>query len=202
MNSKTRYCSWLAAAGLLLASSMSYALETLKVDYVRPGVDFSQYDKVYLYPLNFSKAKVVQPAWGDASLPQKWDISHADQAWIQSLFLDTIKQEVEKDSRFKVVNQVEAKTLELDVSITRLMPYAARGEDVITKGTGEITVKVSITDGATGELLGIITGDQSVGDSYQQNSIETDEANVRGLFKVWGERVRTKLQGTHAKKKK
>lgn len=202
MNRKTRYCAWLAAAGLLLVSSVSVALDKLKVDYVRPGVDFSQYDSVYLYPLDFSKAKVVKPAWAEAGLPQKWDISHADQARVQSLFLDTIKQEVEKDTRFKVVDRVAGKTLEVEVSITRLMPYAARGEDVMTKGTGEITVKVSITDGATGDLLGIMTGDQAVGESYQQNSIESDEANVRGLFKTWGERVRARLQATHPKKKK
>ncbi|BFM12587.1 hypothetical protein R50072_27400 [Simiduia litorea] len=184
------------AIGLTLAAQLSFAQKPMDVQYVRPGVDFSAYTQVVLHPLDLSKAKVVPPAWAEDKSPKVWNLEGRDVAAVQALYHDAIKTEVEKDARFKVVPFTGPGILEVEVKITSLTPFAAKDEKVMTRGSGEITVQVEMIDGATGDLLAIIAGDQQVGEKFQQASIDTDRANVAGLFKVWGERLLAQLQAS------
>ena len=184
----------LLAASLLIAAQLSFAQEPLDVQYVRPGVDFSTYTQLIVHPLDLAKAKVIPPAWAEDKSPKKWNLNEADIVATQAVFYETIKTEVERDSRFKVVPFTGPGILEVEVKVTSVMPFAAKDEKVMTKGSGEISVQVEMIDGASGDLLAVFAGSQAVGDTYQQVSIVTNKANVQALFKVWGERLLAQLE--------
>ncbi|AFU98563.1 hypothetical protein M5M_06840 [Simiduia agarivorans SA1 = DSM 21679] len=184
----------LIALLLLVTAPWAAALEQLEVEYVRPGVDFSQYTQVMIHPLNLERTKVIPPAWASDQSRKHWDLSADDRAFTQQLFLSTLTAEVEKDSRFHVVPFTGPGIMELEVKITSVTPFANRDEQVVTKGSGEISVRAEFIDGASGDLIAVLSGDQSVGDSYQLNSIDTNRANVERLVTAWGKRLLNHLR--------
>ena len=71
---------------------------------------------------------------------------------------------------------------------------ANREEQVITKGSGEMTFRAEIRDAMTREILVIYEGDTPVGEDYQENTEFTVKQNVDELFETWGEFLRLALE--------
>ena len=189
MNLRQGVAKGLALLAMLVVAPAGLALERLEAEYVRPSVDFSQYTQVMIHPLHLDRTKVIPPAWAEDKSPGKWALEAESVKFVQDLFLSTLKAQVEQDARFKVVPFTGPGIMEIEVRIVSLTPFAARNEKVMTKGTGEIQVRAEFTDGASGTLLGVLSGVQTVGSDYQPNSIDTNKANTEALFKAWGKRL-------------
>lgn len=174
---------------LIIGAPWAVALEQLEVEYLRPGVDLSQYTQVMIHPLNLDRTKVIPPVWADDQNPKKWSPQLRDTQVVKDRFYTTIKSQVEQDARFKVVPFTGPGILEIEMKVTSITPFAKRDEKVITKGSGEISVRAEVVDGASGDLIAVLSGDQTVGEQYQEKSIDTDRANLDRLFTLWGKRL-------------
>ncbi len=159
--------------------------------YQKEGVDLSQYTAIMLDRLGVDDARVMPPPWyeGEDNGPQKWQLTDADINWLRKSYRETLTEEISSGG-YPVVDAPGKGVLIVDIEIIYLMPYARRGENVTTRGFGEMLVQAQLRDGMTQELLAVYEGTQNVGSEYQQNSRLNNESSLRELFRYWGSRVR------------
>jgi len=179
-------------ASLAAADDLYKISKALTKFYEKPGLDISSYDAVMIDTLGVADARIIPPPWveGKDRNPKKWQLNSKDIQWLKDSYRAAMKEQIEASGDYAVVSEPRPEALILDVKIVSLTPYAQRGEDVITRGSGELTIQAELRDSMTGELLAIYEGDQDVGSEYQQNVRINKEHNAKTLFAAWGEKVR------------
>jgi hypothetical protein len=184
----------LSAPAVLFAAAheSEVAVTDLSLYYKKEGLDYGKYNAVLIGRLGVEDARVVAPPWvtGEDRSPQKWQLTGADIRWLRKSYREAMRQEIEADDGYPVVNKAGDGVLIVDIEIIYLMPYARKGENVTVRGFGEMLVQAQLRDGMTGELLGLFEGTQEVGSEYQQNTRLNAENDLRDLFSYWGSRVR------------
>jgi hypothetical protein len=181
-----------SGAGLAQTDDLYKISKLLTQVYEKDGFDIGRYDQVMIDSLGVADARVIPPPWveGKDRNPKKWQLNSKDIQWLKDNYRAAMKEQIETIGGYAVVSEPSQEALILDVKIVSLTPYAQRSEDVITRGTGEMTIQAELRDSMTGELLAIYEGDQDVGSEYQQNARINKEHNVNALFAAWGEKVR------------
>ena len=179
-------------AGLAQADDLYKISKVLTQVYEKDGFDIGRYDQVMIDTLGVADARVIPPPWveGNDRNPKKWQLNSKDIQWLKDNYRAAMKEHIETIGGYAVVSEPSPEALILDVKIVSLTPYAQRSEDVITRGTGEMTVQAELRDSMTGELLAIYEGDQDVGSEYPQNARINKEHDANRLFAAWGEKVR------------
>ena len=179
-------------AGLAQADDLYKISKVLTQVYEKDGFDIGRYDQVMIDTLGVADARMIPPPWveGNDRNPKKWQLNSKDIQWLKDNYRAAMKEQIETIGGYAVVSEPSPEALILDVKIVSLTPYAQRSEDVITRGTGEMTVQAELRDSMTGELLAIYEGDQDVGSEYQQNARINKEHDANRLFAAWGEKVR------------
>ncbi|MGI9290183.1 MAG: DUF3313 family protein [Gammaproteobacteria bacterium] len=160
--------------------------------FIKEGVDLGQYNRVFVDNLKVLDARVIAPPWyeGDNKSPKKWRLTEKDTRFLRDSYRVAMIEKL-NEGGYEVVEAIDADDiLILDVEIITLMPYARKGENVQTRGFGELTAQATLRDGLTSELLAIFEGTQDVGSEYQQNSRMNAENNLNELFELWGLRMR------------
>ncbi len=183
----------LAGAACLAAADDLYKIsKVLTQFYEKPGFDIGRYNKVMIDTLGVADARVIPPPWveGKDRNPKKWQLDGKDIQWLKDNYRAAMQEQIETVGGYAVVSEPSPDAFILDVKIVSLTPYAQRGEDVITRGSGEMTIQAELRDSMSGELLAIYGGDQDVGSEYQQNVRINKEHNAQRLFAAWGEKVR------------
>jgi len=190
--------SSLVILALVSEASLSQTDDLYKISkaltqvYEKDGFDIGRYDQVMIDTLGVTDARVIPPPWveGKDRNPKKWQLNSKDIQWLKDNYRAAMKEQIEAIGGYAVVSDPSPDAFILDVKIVSLTPYAQRSEDVITMGTGEMTVQAELRDSMTGELLAIYEGDQDVGSEYQQNARMNKEHDANRLFAAWGEKVR------------
>ncbi len=179
-------------AGLAQTDDLYKISKALTQVYEKDGFDIGRYDQVMIDTLGVADARVIPPPWveGKDRNPKRWQLNSKDIQWLKDNYRAAMKEQIETIGGYAVVSEPSPQALILDVKIVSLTPYAQRSEDVITRGTGEMTVQAELRDSMTGELLAIYEGDQDVGSEYQQNARINKEHDANRLFAAWGEKVR------------
>jgi hypothetical protein len=167
----------------------------VEVSTVRPGMDYRKYDKFLIRPLEVSDTRIIPPPWaeGAAARPRAWDISDKNEAFLQEQYHSAMKKQLEEIGGYTLVSEPEEGTLAVEVEIISLTPWASRDEQVITKGSGEMTFRAEVRDAMTREILVIYEGDTPVGEDYQEHTEFTVKQNADALFETWGEFLRLAL---------
>ncbi len=160
--------------------------------YEKDGFNIGRYNQVMIDTLGVADARVIPPPWveGKDRNPKRWQLNTKDIQWLKDNYRAAMKEQIETVGGYAVVSEPSPDAIILDVKIVSLTPYAQRSEDVITRGTGEMTIQAELRDSMTGELLAIYEGDQDVGSEYQQNARINKEHDANRLFAAWGEKVR------------
>jgi hypothetical protein len=168
------------------------SVRDLSAYYEKPGVDLSQYTAILLDNLSVDDARVLPPPWyqGADSGLKKWQLTDADLQWLRKSYREAMQAEITGKGGYPIVAEPGKGALILDVAIIYLMPYARKGEEVETRGFGEMLVQAQLRDGMTQELLAVYEGKQEIGSGYQQNTRLNNENSLRELFQVWGTRMR------------
>ncbi len=183
----------LASVASLAAADDLYKISKALIQvYEKPDLDISRYNAVMIDTLGVADARIIPPPWveGKDRNPKKWQLNSKDIQWLKDNYRAAMKEQIEAVGGYAVVSEPRPEALIVDVKIVSLTPYAQRDEDVITRGTGEMTIQAELRDSMTRELLAIYEGDQDVGSEYQQNARINKEHNVNALFAAWGEKVR------------
>jgi hypothetical protein len=183
----------LASVASLAAADDLYKISKALIQvYEKPDLDISRYNAVMIDTLGVADARIIPPPWveGKDRNPKKWQLNSKDIQWLKDNYRAAMKEQIEAVGGYAVVSEPRPEALIVDVKIVSLTPYAQRDEDVITRGTGEMTIQAELRDSMTRELLAIYEGDQDVGSEYQQNARINKEHNVNALFAAWGEKLR------------
>ena len=191
----------LAVAVLLMTSIGAWAqTETLVVAYTKAGLDLSQYQQFHLLPLNLSGTRLVPPPWIENPDPHEWGLTQENKEFLVSAYASSVRAGIEEAGQFKVVNEPSAGTLQLEVRLISLTPWASRLEkDVETLGSGTFTFEAYIRDARTGELLTIYQGTQLVGKEYQENTALNKQTSLIEHFTNWGRNISKRLTEARAK---
>ncbi len=194
-------------AGLfaMLFSTVALAEAPAEPTWVKEGVDWAQYNKFLVMPLNIDNVKVVRPPWAEDD-PKEWTIELEGLATIQSIFRDAMKDVLTANDGYPVVYTDGKDVLEVEVEILAIMPWIRPGSDttkdgmeVETLGSGEITASVELRDSKTRELLLLLEGDRAVGEEYQQFTAENNVANLEKMFTAFATRLRNAMDRVHGK---
>ena len=165
------------------------------VAYERPDTDYSQYKRFLIKPLDLSDVTLIPPPWveGRAGKPRPWKISDSNAAFLQEQYILAMKDAIGDKGGYRLTAEPDKDVLAVEIEIVSLTPYARRDETVITKGSGELTLRAEIRDSMTGDLLVLFEGDTKVGEDYQENTEFKLDQNLDELFHSWGVFLRDSL---------
>jgi hypothetical protein len=181
-------------AALLLAAAFAWAQsEELVVTFRKPTVDLKPYTQLLITPLNLSDARIVPPAWVERPAAREWDLTAENQEALRSAYARAVRAGIESAGEYKVVDAPAAGTLQVEVRLISLTPWAARNERATTLGTGSLSFEAHVRDASTAELLAIFHGTQPVGNEYQENTAFNRAAGLTEHFTNWGRNLSRRL---------
>ena len=193
----------LSIAALLAAVSVGATAQTpapLTVTYTKPGVDMAAYREFRLLPLNVSDTRVIPPAWVENADPHEWALTRENTEFLVTTFAQAVREGIESGGRYKVVNDAGPATLQLEVRLISLTPWASREErDATTLGSGTLTFEAHVRDARTAELLVAYQGTQPVGQDYQENTELNKASNLKEHFTTWGRNISQRLATAQAR---
>ncbi len=169
----------------------------LKTTYLRPQTDLRKYNNFIIKPLNLSHTRIVPPPWKEGEDAHKWVLSDFNAQFLRSTYFTEFKLGLEEGGKFNVVQNPTPGTLELEISLISLLPFAEAGEKVLTKGYGELSFEASLRDANTGELLALFEGVQQVGEDFQENTVFNKGHNFAVHFHNWGQNVSRRMAAIH-----
>src|SRR6187551_921695 len=90
-------------AFLLMASAGVWAQTSdLTVTFRKPNVDFKQYSKLLIVPLNLSDTRIIPPPWVENADPHKWELTKKNEDTLRSAYADAVRKGIEESGDFKV----------------------------------------------------------------------------------------------------
>lgn len=195
MNKLTRVLGLAITLAVLPLQNAQANSSEVEVSYVRPGVDYSQYQSFLIKPLELNDTLLIPPPWveGKAGQPRPWRISQKNALFLQGQYSNAMKAELEQKGGYKLVAEPAVGVLEVEIEIVSLTPYAEPGDKVITRGSGEMTIHAEVRDARSGDLLVIYEGDTPVGEDYHEHTQFSVDQDVEALFAAWGEYLRLAL---------
>jgi hypothetical protein len=180
------------------ASAWAQTTDMLMPSYIKPGINFKQYKQITIKPLNLDDTRLIPPPWVEKPNPKDWRMSKENQDFLRETFASAVREGVESDGKFKVVNEHTPGTLQVDVHLLSLTPWASRGEKVETLGSGTLTFEAHVRDAATAELLAVYQGTQQVGKDYQANTPANKMTDIKEHFTEWGRNISKRLAAAQA----
>jgi len=189
----------------MLMSTVLTASELPEPTWVKEGVNWAQYSKFLVKPLDVSDVNVLKPPYAEDD-PSDWTIDIEDLEGMQAVFRDVMNDGLENNGGYPVVYIDGKDVLEVRVEILNIMPWIKPGDDgefegyeVQTLGSGEITARVELRDAYTRELLLLIEGDKAVGEKYKQFTRENNISNITHMFAQFAKRLRGSMDRVHGK---
>ena len=195
----------LAGLFVMLFSTTAFAEKVIEPTWVKEGVNWSQYTKFMVKPLNIDDVKVVKPPYAEDDTSE-WTLEIQDLEAMQAMFRDAMKSTLESNGGWPLVYAEGKDVLEVEVEILNIMPWIKPGGDedlegfeVKTLGSGEITARVEMRDSRTRELLLMIEGDKAVGEKYKDFTTENNVKNVVNMFTRFATRLRNSMDRVHGR---
>lgn len=191
---------------IMLFSSVALAgTGSLDPTWVRPDTDFSKYTKFLVKPLNLSNVTILRPPWAQDD-PIEWELETMALEAIQDIFQAAMKEVLEADDGYPVVDNPADDVLEVDMELLSIMPYVRPGSDgtddgheIVTLGSGEVTGTAELRDSTSRALLILLEGQKVAGKEYKQYTQENNIANLRGMFTAFAQRLRAAMDKVHGK---
>ncbi len=192
-------------AVMLFSSVVLAGTDPLEPTWVRPDTDFSKYTKFLVKPLNLSNVSILRPPWAHDD-PIEWELETIALEAIQDMFQEAMKEVLEADDGYPLVDQPGEDVLEVDMELLSIMPYVRPGSDgtddgheIVTLGSGEVTGTAELRDSTSRTLLLLLEGQKVAGKEYKQFTQENNIANVRGMFAAFATRLRVAMDKVHGK---
>jgi hypothetical protein len=193
-------------AGLLaMLFCANLPAQQIEPTWVKEGVDWAQYDKFLVKPLNISDVRIIRPPWA-VDDPRPWTMDLEGLEAIQAIFRDSMKDVLGGNDGYPLVYAAGKDVLEVEVELLSIMPWLRPGGDedldgyeVKTLGSGEITARVELRDSQTRELLLMIEGDKAVGEKYKEFTVQNNVSNVNRMFRSFAQRLRNSMDQIHGK---
>jgi hypothetical protein len=195
LNKRNALTTLVTVAALMTASAVSGQSETrLAPAYSKPGVNVTSYQQFLLLPLAVTETRIVPPPWVENPNPREWDLTRKNRETLATTYASAVRAGIESEGKFKVVTEPTPGTLQIEVRLVSLTPWASRAEaDAQTLGSGTLTFEAHVRDAPTGELLFVFQGTQQVGQDYQENTAFNKVAGLTEHFTNWGRNISRRL---------
>jgi uncharacterized protein DUF3313 len=201
--SNARPIRHLSLAVLLVAAAVGAWAQPpapLTVTYSKPGADLTAYKQFRLLPLSVADTRIVPPPWVENADPHEWELTRANREFLVTTFASAVREGIESGGKYKVVEDSGPDTLQLEVRLISLTPWASRKEeDVSTRGSGTLSFEAHVRDARTAELLVAYQGTQQVGQDFQENTVLNKESNLTEHFRTWGSNISQRLATAQAR---
>lgn len=173
--------------------------------FVLPGVDFTQYDKIYLWGAQF-EYRDVGPASRTRNTmlnthKREFGISESDREKFEAAISESFAKEIEKGKRFTVTDEIGPDTIILrgallDI-ISRVPPQLSGRSEVYLASVGEATLVMELIDAENGSVLALVAERRGIA-TINANSgamVPTNSATVLGDVRRWARSAAAKLRG-------
>ena len=181
-------------------STSALADEAATAGWVKEGVNWGQYSKFIVKPLNIDDVRLIPPPW--AENPAEWELNLQSADVVQSIYRDVMKAEL----GYPIVYAPGRDVLELNVEILSITPWlrpnqggSMAGEQAMTMGSGEMNASVEIRDSQTRELLLMRAGDTAIGEQYNEFTRENNLSNIEQMFTNFARKLRTAMDKVHGR---
>ena len=183
------------AVALLAAATAVWAqTDTLTASYTKPGVNLKQYKQFLIKPLNLEDTRLIPPPWVEKPDPKVWHLTRQNQQFLRDTFASAVREGIASEGKFTVVKEPTPGTLQIDIHLMSLTPWAANDEKgVETLGSGTMTFEAHVRDAKTAELLAVYQGTQQVGKNYQENTPANKMTDLKEHFTTWGKSISKRL---------
>jgi hypothetical protein len=195
LNKRNALTTLVTVAALMTASAAFGQSETrLAPAYAKPGVNVRSYQQFLLLPLQVTETRIVPPPWVENPNPREWDLTRSNRETLATTYARAVRAGIESEGKFKVVTEPTPGTLQIEVRLVSLTPWASRAEaDAQTLGSGTLTFEAHVRDAPTGELLFVFQGTQQVGQDYQENTAFNKVTGLSEHFTNWGRNISRRL---------
>lgn len=180
-------------------------LEKVKVKrldhvYARPGIDWSQYSKVIVDPLDMSQTVIKAP-----SHTLKKDIptlNDKNSAPFKASFMKAFTREFTEDDLLVEVKDAKPGTLRISAKLLEIAPtyfpnsrteFSSRNK-VYSETAGKLEMQFEIRDAATGELLTQATDKREANRMWRENNPIENRAQINQIMGTWARIFRTHLE--------
>jgi hypothetical protein len=189
--------------GLVLQQS-----EIAKVLYVRPGADFSRYNRIAILecPVSFRKHwEQDQDSEGNIVTDKEMDDIKTG---LSSLFLKVFTDELQANGGYEIVTTGGADVLvlrpailDLDVEVPAATPQAGRSF-TFTSSAGGMTLYLEFFDSVSSQILArAIDREQDTGNGgFQWQTRAANQADAERILRRWASALRQRLDEIHGKK--
>jgi len=192
-------------AVMLLSSALYAESAPLEPTWVKPDVNWAQYSKFLITPLDVSDVKLLRPPWA-LDDPKEWAIEDENLQLLQNIFRDIMRNTLEADGGYPVVHVAGDDVLQVEVELLSIMPYirpgkreTSKGQQYVTLGSGEVNAKSEFRDSQTRELLLLLEGEKTVGQEYKEHTDVNIVANLEFMFGNFANRLRKAMDQVHGK---
>lgn len=188
--------------------------ELVKVDgkfretFVLPGVDFSQFNKVYLWEAQF-EYRDVGPARKTRSTmlsthKREFGISEDDRKKFEEIIGEAFSKEIAKAKEFTIVeniDEIDTATLILrgaliDI-ISRVPPEMVGRSDVYLSSIGAATFAMEFIDAKTGGVVALVAERRAIETLNARSgmAVPANSASVMGDIRRWSGDLARRLRG-------
>ncbi len=181
-------------------SVAALAEESSAASWTKDGVNWSQYSKFIVKPLDMDDVRLIPPPW--AENPSEWELNIKSADVVQSIYRDVMKAQL----GYPIVYAPGRDVLELNVEILSITPWlrpneggSMVGEQAMTMGTGEMNVSVEIRDSQTRQLLLMRAGDTAIGETYNEFTRENNLSNIEQMFTSFAKQLRAAMDEVHGR---
>jgi hypothetical protein len=179
--------------------------DPLEPTWVKPDVQWAQYTKFLITPLDVSDVKLLRPPWAEDD-PKDWSIEDEDLQLLQNIFRDIMRTTLEANDGYSVVHVAGDGVLQVEVELLSIMPYirpgkreTSQGQQYVTLGSGEVNAKSEFRDSQSRELLLLLEGEKTVGQEYKEHTDSNIVANLEFMFGNFATRLRKAMDRVHGK---
>ena len=177
---------------------------SVRVAYIDPYVDYDQYKKIIVTPLNFDTMEIVQPS--GARFNTKFDLNEEEREKINEIYQKMMLEYLEKNGDFKVVQSPGSDVITLSVYVKKIRPNATKDDvssrgvgrnTVFTRGAGSMTIAAVVFDSTSGKELARIADTRESSDMWGVNNRVTNTGDISRAFAEWAKKFNTALKNLH-----
>jgi hypothetical protein len=156
-------------------------------------------------PISMDNVEIIQPSTtGTLGIRSKdWELTDDDRSKMAAAFDEIMSEQLAKNGSFGLSDAKGDDVLVVHTILTQIAPNAPKDDfrsrnigrgNVYTDGAGTISMAMTLSDGRTGEVLGIIKdtgGTQTT--SWGVNNSVSNMGEVRRIMRQWGTRLQDGL---------
>ena len=176
----------------------------VRVAYIDPYVDYDQYKKIMVTPLNFDTMEIVQPS--SARFNTKFTLNEEEREKLNEIYQKMMLENLEKKGNFEIVQNPGPDVLTLSVYVKQIKPNAPKDDissrgvvqsTIYTKGAGSMTIAANVFDSTSGKELARISDSKESSDMWGVNNRVTNLGDISIAFADWARKFNTALKNLH-----